>query len=391
MQRTPLYECHRAAGAKLVEFAGWEMPLSYSGVIDEHETVRAAAGLFDISHMGRIAVEGPSAEALLQRVVTRNLARMADGSARYALVCNADGGVLDDVVVYRRAAHQFFVVVNASNRRKILPWLEQQAAAMEPPGSAKVWDLSDTIAMIAFQGPTALRLLQPITTLESGGDAQLPLTTPIAVRGRGAPLSAMKRWTVAPATIAGIDLLLATTGYTGEPGVELFVDAGKAVACWQTLLDAGKAHGVKPIGLGARDTLRLEMGYSLYGHEIDESISPLEAGLEWAVDLEGKSFIGREALTAQRSSGLSRRLVAFALPDRAVPRQGYRIMDQQQPVGVVTSGNLSPMLQKGIGLGFVPPALASVGRDIAIEIRQKSHRATIVPLPFYKGSEGGHP
>ena len=368
MQRTPLTEWHRAAGAKLVDFAGWEMPLSYSGVIDEHETVRRSAGLFDISHMGRIAVEGPSAETLLQRVVTRDLAKMADGSARYALVCNETGGVLDDVVVYRRAPERYLVVVNASNRSKILVWLQQQA-----PGDAQIWDLSEAIAMIAVQGPAALSLLEPMASVADGIN-----------------ITKMKRWTVKQAVIAGADLLLATTGYTGEPGVELFVDAGKAVPVWEAVLTAGHAQGVKPIGLGARDTLRLEMGYSLYGHELDETITPLEAGLSWAVDLDGKEFIGCDALRRQQAAGLSRQLAAFALPDRAVPRQGYRLLSGDRAVGVVTSGNVSPVLQRGIGLGFLPPDLCRLGETIGVEIRNRTHPSTIVPLPFYKGTEGGH-
>lgn len=379
MQRTPLTEWHRAAGAKLVDFAGWEMPLSYSGVIDEHETVRRSAGLFDISHMGRIAVEGAGAEAFLQRVVTRNLARMADGSARYALACNEAGGVLDDVVVYRRTAQQFLVVVNASNRPKMLAWFQQQAAQSPQPagksgaGGAQIHDLSDAIAMIAVQGPKALGLLESMTKVQDG-----------------TRLTGMKRWTVKQAVINGAELLLATTGYTGEPGVELFVDAARATAIWEAVLTAGKPLGVKPIGLGARDTLRLEMGYSLYGHELDDTITPLEAGLDWAVDLEGKEFIGCKALRTQQAAGLSRRMTAFALPDRAVPRQGYRLMHEGQAVGVVTSGNVSPMLQRGIGLGFLPPNLSGLGRTIEVEIRSRTHTATIVPLPFYKGLEGGH-
>jgi aminomethyltransferase len=380
MQRTPLTEWHRAAGAKLVDFAGWEMPLSYSGVIDEHETVRRSAGLFDISHMGRIAVEGPSAEPLLQRVVTRDLARMADGSARYALVCNDSGCVLDDVVVYRRTGRQFLVVVNASNRLKMLAWIERQAAALsaQPAGTAgvvdaQIWDMSEAIAMIAVQGPAALRLLEPMAMMADGAD-----------------LKTMKRWTVRQAVIAGADLLLATTGYTGEPGVELFVDAGKAVPVWEAVLTAGHAQGVKPIGLGARDTLRLEMGYSLYGHELDETITPLEAGLGWAVDLDDKEFIGSEALRRQQAAGLSRQLAAFVLPDRAVPRQGYRLLRGDRAVGVVTSGNISPVLQRGIGLGFLPPDLCRLGETIGVEIRHRTHPAAIVPLPFYKGTEGGH-
>ena len=373
MQNTPLTDWHRAAGAKLVDFAGWAMPLSYSGVIDEHETVRRSAGLFDISHMGRIAVEGAGAEALLQRLVTRDLAKMADGSARYALVCNESGGVLDDVVVYRRTRQQFLVVVNASNRPKMLAWFQRQAAAFAPAGDAQIWDLSEAIAMIAVQGPAALGLIEPMARIADG-----------------ARLTTMKRWTVKEAVIAGSELLLATTGYTGEPGVELFVDAGKAAAVWEAVLAAGKAQGVKPIGLGARDTLRLEMGYSLYGHELDETISPLEAGLGWAVDLDGKEFIGREALRKQQAAGLSRQMTAFALPDRAVPRQGYRLLHGGQPVGVVTSGNVSPMLHRGIGLGFLPPALSRLGQTIEVEIRSRPHPATIVSLPFYQGMEGGH-
>jgi aminomethyltransferase len=369
MRQTPLTEWHRAAGARLVDFAGWEMPLSYSGVIDEHETVRRAAGLFDISHMGRIAVEGDGAEALLQRLVTRELAGMADGSARYALACNDSGGVLDDVVVYRRTGRQFLVVVNASNHLKMLAWFRQQAGADD--SDAHIWDLSEAIAMIAVQGPAALELVGRLVD-------------------RATPISGMKRWTVRQAVVAGAELLLATTGYTGEPGVELFVESARATPLWEALLAAGKAQGVKPIGLGARDTLRLEMGYSLYGHELDESITPLEAGLSWAIDLNGKAFIGCEALRTQQSSGWSRQIAAFALPDRAVPRQGYRLLHGGRPAGVVTSGNMSPMLQRGIGLGFLPPALTSMGETITVEIRNRPHPATIVPLPFYKGLEGGH-
>lgn len=380
MQRTPLTEWHRAAGAKLVDFAGWEMPLSYTGVIDEHETVRRSAGLFDISHMGRIEVEGPAAEGVLQRVVTRDLARMADGGARYALACNESGGVLDDVVVYRRDQERFLVVVNASNRPKMLAWFQRQAAELASPpagkagaGAARIRDVGDGIAMIAVQGPAALGLLESMTRIPDG-----------------TRVTAMKRWTVKTAVVGGIELLLATTGYTGEPGAELFVEAGKAVPMWEALLAAGKALGVKPIGLGARDTLRLEMGYSLYGHELDETTTPLEAGLDWAVDLDGKEFIGRQALQAQRKSGLSRQMTAFALPDRAVPRQGYRLLRGDEAVGVVTSGNVSPMLQRGIGLGFLPPELSRLGESIGVEIRHRLHPATIVPLPFYKGVEGGH-
>ncbi|HTP41639.1 MAG TPA: glycine cleavage system aminomethyltransferase GcvT [Nitrospiria bacterium] len=380
MLRTPLTEWHRAAGARLVDFAGWEMPLSYTGVIDEHETVRRSAGLFDISHMGRIAVEGPAAEAVLQRVVTRDLARMADGSARYALACNDAGGVLDDVVVYRRAPQRFFVVVNASNRPKMLAWFQRQAAELAPPpaglsgaGEVQIWDLSDAIAMIAVQGPSALAVLEPMASVADG-----------------TKVTKMKRWTVKQAVVAGADLLLATTGYTGEPGVELFVESGKAVPLWEALLLAGKPAGIKPIGLGARDTLRLEMGYSLYGHELDETISPLEAGLGWAVDLDAKEFIGRQALLAQQQTGLSRQMTAFALPDRAVPRQGYRLLRGNEAVGVVTSGNVSPMLQRGIGLGFLPPEVSRLGDTVGVEIRNRLHPATIVPLPFYKGVEGGH-
>ena len=371
MLRTPLYQWHHAARAKLVDFAGWEMPLSYSGVLDEHRAVRTAAGLFDISHMGRLAVEGAEAERFLQEIVTRNLAGMTDGAARYALVCDDTGGVLDDVVVYRRSAGQFLVVVNASNREKILHWLQRQAAALTRPDGVQLWDMSEAVSMIAFQGPRAIPLLEPVTSLAAGS------------------LSSMKRWRVAPATVAGITLQLATTGYTGEPGVELFVESTQAPALWDALLTAGKAEGVKAIGLGARDTLRLEMGYSLYGHEIDGSITPLEAALEWAVDLDGKSFIGREAMIAQRQSGLSRRLAGFVLPDRAIPRQGHRLLHDGAPIGVVTSGNLSPMLERGIGLGFVPPALAVTGQAIGVEIRDKIHPAVITPLPFYQGS-GGH-
>jgi aminomethyltransferase len=363
MKRTPLHEAHVALHAKLVDFAGWEMPLQYTGVVDEYHAVRTAAGLFDVSHMGRISVSGPGALSFLQRVTTNNVAKLAVFDSHYSMVCNPTGGIKDDIFVYRIGASDFLLCVNASNREKVVGWLREQLSGVN---DVKLQDQSAELAQVALQGPAAPSIL---ADLLSG-------------------LDRMKPRRCLEASLLGVPSLVARTGYTGEPGYELYVPAGGAPRIWNELLARGRSAGLKPAGLGSRDLLRLEMAYLLYGNDIREDTSPLEAGVAWVVDLHKSDFIGRDRLVQQHKQGVSRRLVAFELTEKAVPRQGFKILGNGrwdgQVIGEVTSGNLSPLLQKGIGLGYVPPEAAAVGSTIVIDIRGKLAPATIVKPPFYR-------
>jgi aminomethyltransferase len=364
MKRTPLYEGHRALGAKLVDFAGWEMPIQYSGVVDEYHAVRAQAGLFDVSHMGRIRVAGTGASPFLQRVTTNDLATLDVLDSHYSMVCNPHGGIKDDIFVYRLKPDEFLLCVNASNREKLVAWLQEQAG-----GSAAIQlaDRSVEIAQLALQGPASTTILM---NLDVPG------------------LLTLKPRRCLEVPLLGVPSLISRTGYTGEVGYELYVPAERAPGIWNELLGRGRAAGLKPAGLGARDLLRLDMAYLLYGNDIGEETTPLEAGAEWVVNFQKGDFVGREAIVRQQENGLSRRLVAFELLQKAVPRHGFKILAGGQPgekeIGEVTSGNLSPFLQKGIGLGYVPPAFALQGASIMIDIRGRSMPAIVVKPPFYK-------
>ncbi|NWF72587.1 MAG: glycine cleavage system aminomethyltransferase GcvT [Nitrospirae bacterium] len=362
MQQTPLIHQHRAGSAKLVDFAGWEMPIQYSGVVDEYHTVRSHAGLFDVSHMGRVRIAGTGAIPFLQRVTTNDVGKLAVFQAHYSMVCNEKGGIKDDIFVYRLSADEFLLCVNASNREKILLWLQSQLAQDK---TVRLEDRSVELAQVAVQGPRSRELL-----ISLGATA----------------LEGLRLHHTSDGTLGGLSCLLARTGYTGELGYEIYIDSNKAGRLWDLLVDRGKAWGVKPAGLGARDLLRLEMGYLLYGNDIGEDGTPLEANADWTVSFQKGEFIGRQALLAQKQAGLTRRFVAFELVEKAVPRHGFRILDPTTflPIGEVTSGNLSPLLQKGIGLGYVPPRYAEPGTSILIEIRGKSLPAVIVKPPFYK-------
>jgi aminomethyltransferase len=362
MQQTPLVQQHRASGAKLVDFAGWEMPIQYSGVVDEYHTVRSHVGLFDVSHMGRMRISGTGAGSFLQRVTTNDVGKLAVSQAQYSMVCNENGGIKDDVFVYRLATDEFFLCVNASNREKILSWLQSQLAQDK---TVRFEDRSIELAQVALQGPKSRELLMGL-----GGTA----------------LAGLKLHHTCDARIGGLSCLLARTGYTGELGYEIYIDAAKVGSLWDLLVDKGVAWGLKPAGLGARDLLRLEMGYLLYGNDMGEDTTPLEANADWTVSFEKGEFIGSRALLAQRQAGVARRFVAFELVEKAVPRHGFRIIDPvtSLPVGDVTSGNLSPLLQKGIGLGYVPVRFVDPGSSILIEIRNKTVPAHIVKPPFYK-------
>ena len=361
---TALHGAHRALGAKLVDFAGWEMPISYAGTLAEHAAVRRAAGLFDIGHMGRIDVRGPGADAFLSSLVTARLDDLRPGAARYALVCNEQGTILDDIFVYRRGADDWLLIVNGSNRLKIVDWLERR----RPPTVSTV-DRTLETGLIALQGPRAAEILGTL----------------IGPEFTRAPLH-----TFADATWRGQPVLVARTGYTGEWGVEIMAANGAMRALWDAALAEGKAAGLVPVGLGARDTLRLEMGYALYGNDIDETTTPLEAGLGWAVDLTKAAFAGKDALVAHHQRGVSRKLVGFELREKGVPRHGHPILVGGKPTGVVTSGNLSPTLDKGIGLGYVEAAHSALGTAIDIDIRGKIKPATVVKPPFYKKKASAH-
>ncbi|HEU5349804.1 MAG TPA: glycine cleavage system aminomethyltransferase GcvT [Ktedonobacterales bacterium] len=361
LKRTPLYDEHRSLGARLVEFSGWEMPVQYSGILEEHRAVRERAGLFDVCHMGEFHIEGPGALDFLQGLVPNNVVRLEKGQALYTQICHEQGGTLDDLLIYRLGDQRYMAVVNAGTMEGDWAWFTKQADGL---GDLTLTNDSYTTGLLALQGPRARDILQPLTTTD---------------------LSTIAYYHFAEGTVAEIPCVISRTGYTGEDGFELYCASGDAVTLWRALLAAGTPHGLIPAGLGARDTLRLEAGYCLYGHELNEQISPLEAGLGWSVKLEkGRDFIGREALLAQKQQGLPRKLVGVELRDRGVPRAGYAILREGKPVGELTSGTVGPTLGKAIGMGYVPPAEATPGTEVAIESRGKTIPAVIVALPFYK-------
>jgi aminomethyltransferase len=355
-QRTPLYDNHVRAGARLVEFAGWEMPVQYAGILAEHQAVRTQVGLFDVSHMGEVVFRGPKALEALNRIFTNDLSKVTDGQAQYGCLCRDNGGIVDDVVVYRRAADDLLVCVNAGNRAKDFEWLASHA------GGADVKNESDDWAQLALQGPLAAQLLQRLTRVN---------------------LSQMRSYRFAPGDVAGIPCLVARTGYTGEDGFELFCPSAQGPRLWDALMEAGKPEHLQPAGLGCRDSLRLEMAYRLYGSDMDDTTTPLEAGLAWVVKLDKGEFIGRQALQRQREQGLAKKLVGFTLVDTGIPRHGYPVLQDGRKVGDVTSGTKSPSLGTSIGLAYVPTALAAEGSTFAVEIRGRAAAARVVKTPFY--------
>lgn len=363
MKRTPLFKQHQQAGGKLVDFAGWEMPIQYGGVIEEYQAVRTAAGLFDVSHMGRVTAEGREAEAFLQRVTTNNVAGLAVGDAQYSMVCNPAGGIKDDIFIYRLGQARFLVCVNASNRDKIVSWLFQKA----PQGDIRLSDESDEMAQIALQGPQSPAILRAVCP---------------AAADRLKPRQCLET------DVLGAQGVVSRTGYTGEVGYELYVPSHKAVAVWEGLMKAGGTAGIKACGLGSRDLLRLEVGYLLYGNDMDEQTTPLEAGAAFAVDFTKGEFVGSQALLEQKEKGTAKKLAAFELLQKGVPRHEMKILADGQAIGVVTSGNLSPLLQKGIGLGYVPAKFAAPGAQFQVDIRGRLHQAVVVKLPFYKRKAG---
>ena len=364
MKRTPLYDAHVALNGRVVDFAGWEMPIQYSGVVDEYQAVRSHAGLFDVSHMGRFRVAGSGAVPFLQHVTTNDVSKLGQMESHYSMLCTPQGGIKDDIFVYRLLPDEFLLCVNASNREKILTWLTEQTKAIP---LVELSDRSTELAQLALQGRASTSIL-----LDFG------------IAG----IDSLKPRHCLQASVLGAPSLITRTGYTGEIGYELYVPAGHALRTWNELLKVGTAAGLKPTGLGARDLLRLDMAYLLYGNDIDEDTTPLEAGAGWVVAFQKQEFIGREVLQEQRQTGLRRTLIAFELIEKAVPRHGFTIMtrDQHEPnqIGTVTSGNLSPLLQKGIGLGYVPVSFSSPGTPVNIDIRGRAIPGIVVKPPFYK-------
>ena len=355
-----LSDIHKDLGAKMVPFAGYNMPVSYEGVNLEHETVRENVGIFDVSHMGEFLVLGPNALELIQKVTSNDASKLVDNQAQYSCFPNATGGIVDDLIVYRINNEKWLLVVNASNIQKDWEWINSQNEI-----GAELKNISEDYSLLAIQGPKAVQAMQSLTSID---------------------LSAIKFYHFQIADFAGIDnIIISATGYTGSGGFEIYCKNNEAKQIWVEVFKAGSNFGIKPIGLAARDTLRLEMGYCLYGNDINDSTSPIEAGLGWITKFS-KKFTNSENLLRQKEHGTHRRLVAFVLDERGIPRQGYAIVDNQgTKIGEVTSGTMAPSLSKGIGMGYVPNDLKSIGTKVYIQIRKKLIPATIVKLPFYKG------
>ena len=361
MKQTQFYSQHLLHGAKMVPFAGFQMPVEYSGVSQEHINVRENVGIFDVSHMGEIWIQGPEAKELVQRITSNDVALLEPGKIQYSCFPNDLGGIVDDLLVYMYDDEKYLLVVNASNLEKDHNWILKQNTA-----GAQVVNASDQISQLAVQGPKATELLQLITKIE---------------------LSELPYYHFVTGEVAGAtDVLISNTGYTGAGGFELYMFNGDAARIWEQLFEAGKEMGVQPAGLAARDTLRLEMGFCLYGNDINDTTSPLEAGLGWITKFnDGNDFIHRTELEQQKAEGVSKRLIAFELLDRGIPRQHYPILNGDgNPIGEVTSGTMSPMLKKGIGMGYVDVEHAKKGSEIRIGIRNKQVAARVVKLPFYK-------
>ncbi len=356
-QKTALYDEHVKLSAKMVEFAGFLMPIQYAGIMQEHRRVRTTVGIFDVSHMGEFVFRGAGAEAFLQNMTINDVSRLAIGQVQYSALCYDDGGIVDDLLLYRFADH-YMMVVNASNIAKDWNWLQQHK-----PADVEMIDSSNQITLLAVQGPQTFELLQPLTKVD---------------------LSAISYYHFTEGMLAGVPMILSHTGYTGELGLELYMENHYGVELWRTILAAGKAFGIEAIGLGARDTLRLEMKYCLYGNDIDKTTNPLEAGLGWITKLNKGDFISRPVLERIKASGVRRRLIGFQMQDRAFPRHEYKIFHEGMEVGHVTSGTFSPMLNVGIGMGYVATPYSAVGSALEINIRNKMEPAMVVETPFYK-------
>jgi aminomethyltransferase len=360
MKKTVFNAKHKERGARMVEFAGYEMPLEYQGVTAEHLAVRNTAGVFDVSHMGEFWVKGPQALALLQKTTTNDVSVLSPGEAQYTCFPNGKGGIVDDLIIYQFEKEKYMMVVNAANIEKDWNWINAQNTM-----GAELENASDNISQLAVQGPHATKVLQKLTDIR---------------------LDEIEYFTFVTGAIAGVrDAIISATGYTGSGGFELYLHNTEALPVWDKIFAAGEEYNIQTVGLAARDTLRLEMGYCLYGNDIDDTTSPIEAGLGWITKFrEGKDFIDRALLLQQKNAGVNRKLVGFEMIDRGIPRHLYRITDDKGTgIGVVTSGTMSPSLKVGIGMGYVPPAYAAPGSVLYIPIREKLLKAKVVKMPFY--------
>jgi aminomethyltransferase len=360
LKHTPLASRHRSLGARMVDFGGWEMPVEYAGIVDEHMAVRTRAGLFDVSHMGEIEIAGGDALAAVQRISSNDASKLAVGQAQYSALTTPHGTFVDDLLVYRLGTDHFLFVVNAGNIEKDYRWIAEQ---IKPAGDAVAVNSSARYALMALQGPLAHEILQPLT---------------------GVDLSLLKYYWFTTGEVAGIRATISRTGYTGEDGFEIFAQPAAAERLWDALLAAGRAAPIAPCGLGARDTLRLEAAMRLYGNDIDDTTTVLEADLGWIVGWNKSDFIGAEALRSQKAKGVERRLAGFELTDRGIARHGYHVYLDGAKAGIVTSGTQTPFLKKAIGMAYVPANRSRPGTVIEVDIRGRRTRATIVPLPFYK-------
>ncbi|MEW5981711.1 MAG: glycine cleavage system aminomethyltransferase GcvT [Acidobacteriota bacterium] len=364
LKQTPLGPRHRSLGARMVPFAGWEMPVEYSGLSAEHVAVRTRAGLFDVTHMGQIELAGSQALAAVQWMTSNDASRLKIGQAQYSGLMTPAGTFVDDLLVYRFAEDHFLLVVNAANAQKDAAWIAEQAKRF---GDVVVLDTSSRYALLALQGPRARQVIQRLTSIDLG---------------------AVKYYWFAHGEVGGVRATVSRTGYTGEDGVEIFVPPALATRLWDAILDVGREDGVIPAGLGARDTLRLEAAMRLYGNDIDDSTTVLEADLEWIVGWNKGDFVGREALERQKREGLARRIAGFEMVDRAIARHGYSVFAGDRRVGHVTSGTQTPFLKKAIGMAYLPVDHTAPGTPIDIDVRGRRCRASVVPLPFYKRPRG---
>ncbi|MGH9478668.1 MAG: glycine cleavage system aminomethyltransferase GcvT [Terriglobales bacterium] len=357
-RRTALNAVHRQLGGKMVEFGGWDMPVSYSGIIPEHRAVRERAGLFDVSHMGEISVQGPEALALVQHVTSNDASKLQLDQAQYSGLMTPEGTFVDDLLVHKFTDRHFWLVVNAANCDKDFAYI-----AAQNQFNAQVTNISDAFTQLALQGPASVRILQPLTTIA---------------------LAPIKYYWFTNGRVLGVDCIIARTGYTGEDGFELYFDPAHSEAVWEGLMRAGAGEGLLPCGLGARNTLRMEAGMALYGHEIDDTTTPLEAGLGWITKLGKGPFLGRGAIERQAADGLPRKLVGLEMLEPAIARDGFAVLHQGVEVGRVTSGGPAPWLNKNLAMAYVPPAIAGPGTEVEVQVRARRAQARLVPLPFYK-------
>ncbi len=359
MKQTPFYSIHRQLGAKMVPFAGYEMPVQYISIIEEHKAVRSAVGVFDVSHMGEFVVKGKNAQAFLQYVTVNDIAKLVSGEAQYSAMCYDNAGIVDDLLIYKIGENHFMLVVNASNAEKDFEWMSRHLMP-----DVELRNESDATALLAIQGPQSQAVIQKLTSID---------------------MKSIPYYRFKEANVAGVDMILSRTGYTGELGYEIYFSPSYAENVWNALFKAGKECGMMPVGLGARDTLRLEMGYCLYGNDIDQTTNTLEAGLGWITKLKKGDFIARPVLEKVKAEGLKRKLVGIEIEEKAIPRHGYAIRSNGTAVGSVTSGTFSPSLEKGIAMGYVDAAYCSVGSPVHVDVRGKDVEGKITTMPFLKG------